>query len=164
MSPPLHVALLHPEIPQNTGNIGRICLGVNAALHLVHPLGFDTSAKAVRRAGLDYWRHVQLREHPSAESFWCWAKGRRLHLMSSHGQRSALEACYRVGDVLLFGCESQGLPAELVRERGALRLPMTGPIRSLNLSNAVAVAVYNALRHVEPETFGGARAGARGPQ
>lgn len=152
--PVLHIALLHPEIPQNTGNIGRLCLGVGAALHLVHPLSFDTSAKAVRRAGLDYWKHVDLTEHPSGEAFWAWAEGRRVHLFSSHGSLgSHAEVPVQRGDVLLFGKESVGLPRELVEERGAWRIPMPGRIRSLNLSNAVAVVTYRALEAVEPGWF-----------
>jgi tRNA (cytidine/uridine-2'-O-)-methyltransferase len=145
---------LNPEIPQNTGNIGRLCLGVGAVLHLVHPLGFDTSEKAVRRAGLDYWRHVRVVEHASGEAFWSWVGARRVHLFSSHGETSFARVAYAPGDVLLFGRETVGLPPELVAARGALQIPMTGQTRSLNLSNAVAVAVYRALADIEPATYG----------
>jgi tRNA (cytidine/uridine-2'-O-)-methyltransferase len=151
--PPLHIALLHPEIGPNTGNIGRLCLGVNAQLHLVHPLGFRTDDKAVRRAGLDYWKSVSVQEHPSAEAFWVWAEGRRMRLYSTHGTRSHIQAEFQAGDVLLFGSESKGLPSELIERLGALKIPMTGPIRSLNLANAVAVATYTALQQITPEIF-----------
>ena len=152
-APLLHVALLHPEIPGNTGNIGRLTAGLGARLHLVHPLGFRTDAASVRRAGLDYWRHVDWTEHPSAEAFWSWAEGRRVHLFSSHGARPYTRIAWARGDVLLFGRESVGLPRELVAARGGWRIPMRGPIRSLNLANAVAVVSYAACQALCPEDF-----------
>ena len=155
-TPPLHVALVHPEIGPNTGNIGRLCLGIGARLHLVHPLGFSTSDKAVRRAGLDYWRHVDCVEHDSLASFWRWLTAspqRRFHLLSTRGRRSYTAATYRRGDVLLFGRESKGLPADLVEAHGALRIPMPGPVRSLNLANAAAIVTMTALQQITPELF-----------
>jgi tRNA (cytidine/uridine-2'-O-)-methyltransferase len=149
----LHLALYHPEIPQNTGNIGRLCVGIGATLHLVRPISFDTSEKAVRRAGLDYWRHVDLVDHESEAAFWAWAEGRRIHLYSSHGTAPYTRCRHQEGDVLLFGRETVGLPPELVAERGAWKIPMTGPIRSLNLANAVTLVAYEALRQVRPELF-----------
>ena len=149
----MHVALLHPEIPGNTGNIGRLTAGLGARLHLVHPLGFRTDAAAVRRAGLDYWRHVDWCEHTDAEAFWAWADGRRVHLFSSHGEQPYARIDWAEGDVLVFGRESVGLPEALVAERGAWRIPMRGPIRSLNLANAAAVATYAAYRALRPEDF-----------
>ncbi len=153
MSTDLHVALYHPEIPQNTGNIGRLCLGLDATLHLVHPLSFQTDEKAVRRAGLDYWKHVRLVEHPDEDAFWRWVADRRVHLFSSHGARPYSACRYERGDVLLFGRETVGLPTGLVAARGAFHIPMVGPIRSLNLANAVAVVCYEALRQLEPDLF-----------
>jgi tRNA (cytidine/uridine-2'-O-)-methyltransferase len=149
----LHLALYHPEIPQNTGNIGRLCLGIDATLHLVHPLSFDVSEKAVRRAGLDYWKHVRLLEHPDEEAFWAWAAGRRVHLFSSHGKRPYTAIDWQPGDVLLFGRETVGLPKELVAERGAWSIPMIGATRSLNLANAVSIVAYEALQALAPEVF-----------
>lgn len=151
--PWLHVALYHPEIPPNTGNVGRLCLGVGVRLHVVHPIGFSMSDRQVRRAGLDYWEHVDLREHPDEEAFWAWAGGRRVHLFSSHGDRVYTEIAWQRGDVLLFGRETVGLPRDLVAGRGAYRIPMSGPTRSLNLGNAVAVTVYEALQTVRPGLF-----------
>lgn len=152
--PTLHVALYHPEIPPNTGNVGRLCVALGARLHVVHPIGFSMDAKAVRRAGLDYWRHVDLQEHPDEEAFWAWAAGRRVHLFSAHGGEAYTRCPYEPGDVLLFGRETVGLPPELVRQRGAWRIPMLeGPIRSLNLGNAVSVVVYQALQRIRPELF-----------
>ncbi len=151
----LHIVLYHPEIPPNTGNVGRLCVGVGAHLHVVHPIGFSMDAKQVRRAGLDYWRHVQLHEHADAESFWDWAAERRVLLYSSHGARPYTDVAHRDEDVLVFGRESSGLPTELVDRHGAFRIPMDGPTRSLNLSNAVAVVTYNALIAVRPGLFQG---------
>ncbi len=149
----LHVALYHPEIPGNAGNIGRLCLGIDATLHLVHPLSFDTSEKAVRRAGLDYWKHVRLVEHPSEAAFWAWVADRPVYALSSHGRRPYTAIPWAPGAVLLFGRESVGLPAELVAERGAWNIPMIGPTRSLNLSNAVSVVVYEGVRALQPALF-----------
>jgi tRNA (cytidine/uridine-2'-O-)-methyltransferase len=152
--PPLHIALYHPEIPPNTGNIGRLCLGIEAALHIVHPISFSMDEKAVRRAGLDYWKHVDLHEHSSEDDFWAWCVGRRVHLFSAKGSLGPYSACvFQPGDVLLFGRETKGLPSELISERGAWQIPMTGPIRSINLSNAVSVVAYAALQQVRPGLF-----------
>lgn len=152
--PALHVALVHPEIGPNAGNAGRLCLGLGARLHLVHPLGFQTDDKAVRRAGLDYWKHVDVVEHDSLEAFLAALSGRRLHLFSSHGRARYTAPTYAHGDVLVFGRESVGLDPELVdRHGGGLQIPMVGPTRSLNLSNAVAVAAYRAMADIQPADF-----------
>jgi len=151
--PALHVVLYNPEIPPNTGNVGRLCVGIGARLHIVHPIGFSMDERQVRRAGLDYWKHVDLIEHEDADAFWSWAEGRRIFLFSSHGARPFTAPDYERGDVLVFGRESVGLPRELVAERGALTIPMDGVTRSLNLSNAVAVVVYHALQAVKPALF-----------
>ncbi|MCB9746403.1 MAG: tRNA (cytidine(34)-2'-O)-methyltransferase [Alphaproteobacteria bacterium] len=151
----MHIALLTPEIPGNTGNIGRLCLGVGARLHLIHPLGFDTSEKAVRRAGIDHWRRVDVLEHADLDAFWTWCGSRRVHLFSARGEGSFTACPYAPGDVLLFGRESTGLPEALVNERGAWRIPLMPGVRSLNLSNAVAVVAYAALQATRPELFEG---------
>ncbi len=155
-APLLHIALLHPEIGPNTGNVGRMSLGIGARLHLVHPLGFQTDDKAVRRAGLDYWKHVDVVEHADADAFFTWAQGRRLHLFSARGGAPFLGVDYAPGDVLLFGCESKGLPdAVKAAHPDRLRqIPVGGPVRSLNLSNAVAVAAYAAMARIDPARFG----------
>lgn len=107
----------------------------------------------MRRAGLDYWKHVDLVEHSDEAAFWAWAGERRVHLFSSHGAGVYTDCPYAAGDVLLFGRETVGLPRALVAERGAWRIPMSGPTRSLNLGNAVAVVVYQALQRVRPALF-----------
>ena len=153
-APALHIALVHPEIGPNAGNAGRLCLGLGARLHLVHPLGFQTDDKAVRRAGLDYWKHVDVVEHADLDQFLHTMSGRRLHLFSSHGATRYTAPSYQPGDVLVFGPESVGLPADLVAAHGGgLVIPMVGPTRSLNLSNAVAVAAYRAMVDIAPTDF-----------
>ncbi len=149
----LHIALLCPEIPGNTGNIGRLALGLGARLHLVHPLGFETTEKAARRAGIDHWAHVDRQEHANEADFFSWTAGRRVHLFSTHGTACFTLVDFQPGDVLLFGCESVGLPSRLVMEHGAWRIPLEGRVRSLNLSNAVAVVSYEALRQIQPTLF-----------
>ena len=149
----IEIILFEPQIPQNTGNIGRICAFSNCKLHLIHPLGFQTDDKAVRRAGLDYWKHVDVVEHSSAETFWSWAAGRRVFPFTTKSTVSYARIAWASGDVLLFGPESKGLDAEVLAERGGWTIPMTGPIRSLNLSNAVAVVAYAALHQLEEDLF-----------
>lgn len=145
---------MHPEIPQNTGNIGRLCLAIDARLHLVHPLGFSTDEKAVRRAGLDYWRQVDVQEHAHLDAFLEWTEGRRVHAFSSSALRPYTAAAFEPEDVLVFGCESVGLPWPVVeRFGGGLRIPMIGATRSLNLANAAAVVAYAALQRLRPDLF-----------
>lgn len=151
--PLLHIALVHPEIPQNTGNIGRLCVGVQARLHLVRPLGFSLDEKAVRRSGIDHWCKVDLQLHDDLDAFLAWARGRRLHSFTRHGQATVAQARFERGDVLIFGRESTGLPPALRDVTPCWRIPIPGPIRSLNLSNAVAIVAYRALESIEPGRF-----------
>lgn len=154
--PLLHVALVQPEIGPNTGNIGRLCLGLGARLHLVHPLGFSTSEKAVRRAGLDYWRHVDLVEHEDLAAFGAWAADRPLVSFSARGEAPFTAAAYPPGVVLVFGQESTGLPAAWRASHPTWRIPLLdGRVRSLNLANSVAVATYHALQRLRPDVFAG---------
>ena len=150
---PLHIVLMTPEIPGNTGNVGRLAVGVGAQLHLVRPLGFDLSEKAVRRAGIDHWSQVDLVVHDSAEAFFEWANDRRVHLFSARGAKPYTQLNVQKGDVLVFGPESVGLPQEMVDRYGAWSIPMPGEIRSLNLSNAVAVVTYHALQTTHANLF-----------
>ena len=147
MSDPFHVVLVEPEIPPNTGAIARTCAATQSPLHLVGPLGFSIDEHAVRRAGLDYWRLVDLRRHDSFEVFEKSHRTGRIHLFSANATRSYLEAAFEPGDALVFGKESVGLPSELVAGRDDVwAIPTLGAVRSLNLSNAVAVVLYEALR------------------
>ncbi len=157
------MALVWPEIGGNAGNVGRLCLNVGARLHLVHPLGFQTDEKAVRRAGLDYWKHVDVVEHPDLDAFDVWLDGGegpsgagtagRVFPLSSHGVAPYTRVAFWADDVLVFGRESVGLPPEWTARRGAWRIPMVGPTRSLNLSNAAAVVAYEVMRQLRPELF-----------
>jgi tRNA (cytidine/uridine-2'-O-)-methyltransferase len=145
--PPFQVALVEPEIPQNTGNIGRLCAATQSPLHLVGRLGFRLDARSVRRAGLDYWPLLALHVHPDWGSFRAAHPG-RLVLLSANAERSYLDAGFRPGDSLVFGGESSGLPGELTeRYREVLYgIPTAGAVRSINLASAVAVVLYEALR------------------
>ena len=156
-SPPLHIVLLHPEIPTNTGNIGRTVAVTGCCLHIVRPIAFDLSEKARRRAGLDYWHILDWKEHASWEAFCESECPARLWLLSTRGERPHWDVRYREGDYLLFGNETGGIPDTMhdeIRQRWGsdcrLRLPMiTAPgARSLNLATAVSVAVYEGLRQV----------------
>jgi tRNA (cytidine/uridine-2'-O-)-methyltransferase len=144
----MHIALIEPEIPGNTGSIGRLAVGTATTLHLVGRLGFDISDAAVRRAGLDYWKDVDLRVHADLDTFLAAIGDRRLWAYSSHGALRYDEVRYEADDVLVFGKESRGLaPALLERWRAQLcYLPISPQIRSLNLANCVTAVLYEALR------------------
>lgn len=144
----MNVVLVEPEIPPNTGNIARLCAATGCTLHLVGPLGFSLEDRYLRRAGLDYWEHVQLRTHDSLASFLTELGPARRFCFSAKAKRAYTEVVYQWGDYLVFGPETRGLPKELLLEweADALRIPIFGPVRSLNLSSAVAVVVYEAIR------------------
>lgn len=143
-----HVVLIEPEIPQNTGNIARTCAATGCVLHLVAPLGFEVSDKQLKRAGLDYWRLVDVRMHDSLSDFLREAEGGRFHLFTTKARRIYTKASYREGDFLIFGKETRGLEEEflLMHREECVRIPMIGESRSLNLSNAAAIAVFEGLR------------------
>jgi tRNA (cytidine/uridine-2'-O-)-methyltransferase len=146
---PFHVVLVEPEIPPNTGNAARLCAATGCRLHLVHPLGFSTDDKAVRRAGLDYWHLVDIVEHPNLEALEHTRAGAgRRYLFTGKAQKSFLDVRFELGDYLVFGRESVGLPESLTDAfpDECIGIPTLGPVRSLNLANAVALGVYEALR------------------
>jgi len=147
---PFRVVLVEPEIPPNTGAVARTCAATGSPLHLVGTLGFRTDAQAVRRAGLDYWHLVDLHRHADLGAFEAAHPDARLHLFASDAERSYLEADFRPGDALVFGRESVGLDPAIVaaRPERVWAIPTLGPVRSLNLSNAVAIALYEALRRI----------------
>ncbi len=144
----MDIALIEPEIPGNTGSIGRVCVGTGCGLHLVGTLGFDISERAVRRAGLDYWKDVDLHVQPDRDAWEASVAGRRLWLFSTQGTQRYDQVAYEPDDVLVFGRETKGLPAELVARYPdrLVYLPTTDKIRSLNLANVVTAVVYEALR------------------
>lgn len=147
----LHIVLYQPEIPQNSGNIIRLCANTGYRLHLVEPLGFAWDDKRLRRAGLDYHEFADVRRHPDLASCLAELPGARVFACTTKGRALPSEAHFQAGDVLLFGPESRGLPAEVLEalpEGQRLRIPMLPQSRSLNLSNAVAVFVYESWRQL----------------
>jgi len=147
----LNIVLFQPEIPQNTGNIGRTCVLTNSKLHLIKPLGFDIDGKSVKRAGLDYWSQLDLEIHESYEALREKYKDSTFYFCTTKGSKPYSEAKFKEGDFLVFGRESSGLP-DYIRENNketCIRVPMINTTtRSLNLSNTVAVITYEALRQI----------------
>jgi len=146
----LQVALLQPEIAPNTGNIGRLCVATGTALHLVRPLGFVLSDRNLKRSGMDYWERLRVTVHDDDDAFFRSIDGARVWLFTSKGERSLWEADFADRDVLIFGSETRGI-SQSVRERFAerqLRIPQVAGERCLNLSTAVGIGVYEALRQV----------------
>jgi len=144
-----HVVLFQPEIPPNTGNIIRLCANCNTRLHLIRPLGFTLDDKRLRRAGLDYHEFASVKEHDSLEQFVESCRPNRLLAFSTKGEHSYSNISYQAGDALLFGPESRGLPQEIrgkLPNHDVLRIPMQVNSRSLNLSNTVAIALFEAWR------------------
>ena len=148
-----NIVLMQPEIPPNTGNIARSCAATGSTLHLVGPLGFDISDKAVKRAGLDYWHLLDVRSYASSGDFWCenkdaWRAGARCFYTSTKAPHSYAEVEFKPGDWLFFGRETKGLPETLLLSQleRCIRIPIRKEARSLNLSNSVAVVLFEAMR------------------
>jgi tRNA (cytidine/uridine-2'-O-)-methyltransferase len=157
----LNIVLYQPEIPPNTGNIIRLASNTGCKLHLVKPLGFGLEDRDLRRAGLDYHEYCELQVHENWEEFLKLAGASRVWAFSTKGRSTPAEVAFAAGDYLLFGPESRGLPGEILQDAqlaGVLRLPMLAHSRSLNLSNAVAVAVYEGWRQLG---FAGAAEGTQ---
>jgi tRNA (cytidine/uridine-2'-O-)-methyltransferase len=161
LSSPLHVVLVEPEIPPNTGNIARLCAATGAVLHLVGTLGFRIDEQSVRRAGVDYWHLVEVRQHLDFAHFLhAFAKsspGGKLHLFTALATKCHIGADYAPGDALVFGKESVGLPEEILAAHPdrLVGIPTLGAVRSLNLANAAGIALFEALRVIGAfdETF-----------
>lgn len=155
MKTPLHIVLFEPEIPPNTGNIARLCACTNTQLHLVHPLGFDLSEKQVRRAGLDYWQHMDVKEHQNWDELLAYLKEHlpcepRLFGLTTKTKQSIWDVSYKPHDVLVLGPETRGLSAEILAQINPITIPMRddAPVRSLNLSSACSIVVYEVLRQL----------------
>lgn len=146
----LNVVLVEPEIPQNTGNIARTCAAIGATLHLIKPLGFDISEKAVKRAGLDYWDKLNIIVYENLEDFKSKIKTDDIYLLSTKAKKIYSEVNYTKDSYIVFGPETRGLPEDYILENfdRAVRIPMRENIRSLNLSNSVAIVAYEAERQV----------------
>ena len=147
----INIVLVEPEIPQNCGNIARTCAATGARLHLIRPLGFDISDKAVKRAGLDYWHLVEVRDYENLGDFFARNDVREMWCLSTKAPRCYAEAEFHDGCYLFFGTETRGLPEDFLEAHrdSCIRIPMRDSARSLNLSNSVAITVYEALRQLE---------------
>ena len=148
---PLNIVLVHPEIPNNTGNIGRLALAAGAKLHLIQPFGFELSDKRVKRAGLDYWQHLDLEIHTTTADFFNKYATYPMAFFSSKAKKSYLEVPFQSDSFLIFGKESKGLPIEVITEfeEQLYKIPLNSPyVRSLNLANAVSIVVYEGLRQL----------------
>ncbi len=154
-----NIVLVEPEIPQNTGNIVRTCAATGCRLHLIKPLGFEVSDKYLKRAGLDYWHFVEISYYENIEALFVKFPQARYFFFTTKAKYTYSDVQYREGDFLVFGKETQGLPEPLLRDHyeSCVRIPMIGEIRSLNLSNSVAVAVYEGWR--QADFSGGKRQG-----
>lgn len=144
----MNIVLLEPEIPSNTGNIGRTCVATGSSLHLIRPLGFSVDDKALRRAGLDYWKDLDVSYYDSFEEFLEKNPGAELYFATTKAEKAYDEVCYGENAYIMFGKESAGIPEEILVENRELciRIPMKENTRSLNLSNSAAVVLYEALR------------------
>jgi hypothetical protein len=149
----MNIVLHEPEIPANTGNIGRTCVATGTSLHLIKPLGFDISDKAVRRAGMDYWKELDLRVYENFEEFVEKNPGARIYMATTKARKAYTEVEYKENDFIMLGKESAGIPEEILvkYEETSVRIPMIGEIRSLNLSNSVSIILYEALRQQDFE-------------
>ena len=145
---PMNIVLVEPEIPQNTGNIARTCAATGSKLHLIRPLGFNLSDRYLKRAGLDYWSMMSYTVYDNLDEFYAQNPGARCHYLSTKAARAYHEAVYRPGESLVFGKETKGLDEALLRREyeRCVRIPMVEGARSLNLSNSVAIVLYEALR------------------
>lgn len=144
----MHIVLYQPEIPQNTGNIGRTCVATGTSLHLIEPLGFRINEKELRRAGMDYWEHLDVTRYTNYEEFLEKHPGAKIWMASTKAKHTYTEVEYGPDDFIMFGRESAGIPEEILveNEENCVRIPMLPAIRSLNLSNSAAIVLYEALR------------------
>ena len=158
----LHVALIQPQIPPNTGNIARLCAATDTPLHLIEPLGFSLDARTVKRAGLDYWDKVDLWVHPDWFEFRDAISRDRCLYFSANARNDYRTAPFRDRDVLVFGSETEGMPTRILEKHPerCFRIPMPGEVRSLNLANAVSVVLYEGLRQLGMELPAGLDADA----
>ena len=144
----MHIVLHQPEIPGNTGNIGRTCVAAGIPLHLIEPLGFHLDEKSIRRAGMDYWPKLEVYRYMNFEEFREKHSGAKIWMATTKAERPYTEAAFGPEDFIMFGKESAGIPEEILikNQENCVRIPMWGEIRSLNLANSVAIVLYEALR------------------
>ncbi len=152
MIPSFSIVLVRPEIPHNTGAIGRLCVGLGVPLHLIRPLGFQLDEKAIARAGLDYWSHLDVQIHDTWEDYLKAVQPERLFFLSTKGTKTLYDCAFAPGDALVFGNESSGLPKDFYTRYQAdlFKIPMPGAhARSINLANAVSIAAYECYRQLQ---------------
>lgn len=144
----LNIVLYEPEIPSNTGNIGRTCVATGTRLHLIEPLGFRLNEKTVRRAGMDYWEHLDVTRYDDWTDFLERNPGAKIYMATTKAEKIYTEVTYEPDCYIMFGKESAGIPEEILvkHKEESIRIPMVGDIRSLNLGNSVAIVLYEALR------------------
>ncbi len=144
----MHIVLHQPEIPANTGNIGRTCVATNTPLHLIEPLGFMLNEKSIKRAGMDYWEHLDVNRYVNYEDFLSKNPGAKIWYATTKAHKCYTDVQFGPDDFIMFGKESAGIPEEILvdNEEYCIRIPMEEKIRSLNLSNSVAIVLYEALR------------------
>lgn len=144
----MNIVLHQPEIPANTGNIGRTCVATGSTLHLIEPLGFRLGEKELKRAGMDYWEHLDVRRYMNYEEFLEKNPGAKIWMATTKAKKTYTEVSFGPNDFIMFGKESAGIPEEILveNEESCIRIPMLSEIRSLNLSNSVAIVLYEALR------------------
>jgi len=144
----MNIVLLEPEIPANTGNIGRTCVATGTTLHLIEPLGFRLDEKSIKRAGMDYWNKLDVRRYINYQEFLEVNKPERIFMATTKAHQTYADVSYGPDDYIMFGKESAGIPEEILvdNEETCIRIPMLGETRSLNLSNSVAIILYEALR------------------
>lgn len=150
------IVLVEPEIPQNTGNIGRTCVATNCELHLVGPLGFEINDSQLKRAGLDYWPHLKWQMHANFQSWWELVKDpNRVFYLSTKAKKNYTDIQFQKGDWLVFGKETKGLDPQLIQRNlnQALTIPLLGPARSLNLATSVAIVAYEGVRQLQKPTI-----------
>lgn len=144
----MHIILHQPEIPANTGNIGRTCVATGTSLHLIEPLGFRLDEKAIKRAGMDYWEHLDVTRYMNYQEFLEQHPGAKIWMATTKARHAYTDVQFGPDDFIMFGKESAGIPEEILidNEENCIRIPMLPQIRSLNLSNSVAIVLYEALR------------------
>ncbi|MCD6182063.1 MAG: tRNA (cytidine(34)-2'-O)-methyltransferase [Candidatus Cloacimonetes bacterium] len=148
MTEPFRIVLYQPEIPANTGNIGRLCVGTNTQLHIIKPMRFLITDKQVKRAGLDYWDKLDIHIHNSFEDFLAEFSDKTIYFCTTKSQKYYSDRVFKSGDCFVFGPESRGIPEDILRQYvdQTITIPMSGEIRSLNLANSAAIVLYEALR------------------
>jgi len=145
-----HIVLYQPDIPPNTGNIARLCVATNSHLHIIKPMGFSLDDRHLKRAGLDYWKHLNLTVYNFLSDFLKFASNKTIYFLTTKAKRTIYETNYKKGDIFMFGSETKGLPEDLLASNldFCINIPTTSNVRSINLSDSVSIVLYEAIRQV----------------